>query len=358
MARPTLNQIYERIRADMSSRVTGGVKIPTRSLLGILAIVFAGAMHLLYGFLEWWKDQLLPDLATTIGLERWANILGLPKKAAEYTTGTIRFFGTPGEPVPIDTSVQNPGGFEYTTDAEIILDGFTGIGTGTVTAIDAGSDYNTEEADFVLTSPVPEINTACQNIGGFDDGEDEEPPEDLRARLLQRLQNPPSSGTREDYVRWALESDVEVGKAWCFAAAEWRGTGTVGVGVAQSNLDPVSPTTLTAVETYVDTKRPPPAEVDYFNVTPVPVVYTISISPNNTAIQQAITTNLTNLHIAEAAPAGTILLSRMRTAIAASGVSDYEITDITVSGLSVGVDSVTTTGTDVAQFSGASYSVL
>ena len=48
--RPTINQIYERIRADMVSRVTADIPIPSVSMLGVLAIVFSGAAHLFMVF--------------------------------------------------------------------------------------------------------------------------------------------------------------------------------------------------------------------------------------------------------------------------------------------------------------------
>lgn len=87
ITRPTLEEIYTRIKADMESRLTGDLKIPRFSLLSITALVFSGASFLHYGFLEKIAKQIFPDLASEFGLTRWGRILNIPRKASTYTTG-------------------------------------------------------------------------------------------------------------------------------------------------------------------------------------------------------------------------------------------------------------------------------
>jgi uncharacterized phage protein gp47/JayE len=71
-------------------------------------------------------------------------------------------------------------------------------------------------------------------------GSDIESIPDLRARLLERIQNPPSGGAAEDYVAWALEVPG-VTRAWVYPKE--MGAGTVTVRFVRDN-DPRSFRTL------------------------------------------------------------------------------------------------------------------
>jgi len=356
LSRPTLEEIFLRIKADMESRLTGDVKIPRYALLGLQSIVFAGASHLQYGFLEWIAKQVFPDLASEWGLTRWGRILNLPRKAEQYTTGVVEFSGTPGQAVVITTGVQNSGALEYTTDEATEI-GLGGTVQASVTAVNAGSDYNTLETTLVLSSPTGGIDTDVSVISGFDDGVDLESLEDWRARILQRFQNPPSSGTTGDYERWALEV-TGVARSWAFAAEDWGGAGTVGLGVSDGALNAVSATILQNVETYVDGVKPEPAAVDYFNVIPKPTEYAISISPDSTAIREAIIEELKALHLAEASPGGTLLISSIRRSVGSVPVDDYEITDIVYDSVSIGANNVVAAGKDIPQYASVTFSAL
>jgi len=355
-SRPTLTEIYERIRADGETRVTSGVKIPRVSLLGIIYLVFTGAIHLSYGFLVWLAKQLFVDTAETIGLDRWANILGLPRKAATFTTGTVTFVGTVSKVIEAGTLVQNSDGFQYATD-EILTISILTTATGTVTATDDGEDSNTEDNFLTLVYPDVDINTSVTVVSGFDDGQAEETDEDLTIRLLQRFQNPPSSGTLGDYVRWALEVDG-VGKAWSFGAEDWAGAGTVGVGVADSNLEPVSGSILTAVETYVDSVKPEPAAVDYFNITDVVIDFEISISPNTTANQTLVEANLEELFLSTSSPGGTIKITNINQAIISGGLNDFEITAMEQDSVPISIANIVNTGTDTARYGSTTFASL
>ena len=149
--RPSIQTIYNRIKADMKSNVTDGVPIPRVSMLGILAAGFAGGIHLCYGFLKWIYKQIFIDTATAAGRERWANILGIPRKAATYSTGYFSFTGTASHTVTTGTLVTNSDGYEYET-----LDDFV-IGTDTeveAQAVVEGEDSNASDSQDGL--PVTE----------------------------------------------------------------------------------------------------------------------------------------------------------------------------------------------------------
>lgn len=346
MIRPVIETIYNRIKTDLESRVTDNVKIPKMSLLGVLTIVFAGSIHLAYGFLEWIKKQIFIDTADSYGRERWANILKIPRKAAMYTTGLVEFTGTATYTVPSGTIVINNSGLQYTTQDNFV------IGTDTeveVEASEAGEAYNTTEVVLTLYTPNSDIDSVVTILSGFDNGTDIEDLEDWTIRLLQRFANPPSSGNVADYNRWAL-SIAGVGKSWCFPAEDYLGAGTVGVYVATDNLEAVSVDVLQDVEDYIESVKPIPASVDYETIVPIPVKYYISLLPNTPALQDEIIAALSELHLLESSPGGTLELFKIYQAIGSTYPDYYQITDIRVNNISIGVTDIVMSRPDTAIF--------
>ena len=345
--RPTIQQIYDRIRADLESRVTADVPIPRVSMLGIMAIVFSGASHLFYAFLLWLSEQMFVDTSELDGLTRWGNIFNLPRKASDFSTGVAVFTGTPGKTVITGTIFTNGDGYEYETTEDFVI----GITTSAAaTSVLAGEIYNTDDLEFDLSSPDPDIDTIVTTFANnFKDGVDIETPEAWVVRLLQRFQNPPSSGTKADYERWALEV-AGIERAECYPAELWAGAGTVGVGVGLIDWSAVAGSALTDVTTYIDEVKPIPAEVTVFNSNPLPTKYYISLTPNTADMRSSIGTELALLHSQEGYPGSTILLSHIRASIAAAGPDDYIITDIELDTVSIGVVNIETLKPDVPSF--------
>lgn len=322
----TLQEIFDRVKADMEARVSdGGAAIPPTSLLGVLASVMSGASFLTQGFLEWISDQIFVDTADETGLTRWGAILGISRQAATYATGTVSFTGTAATVVPSGTALQNINGAVYLTQAAFTIGTTVSV---TAEAEDPGVNGNTTD-DLSLVSPLAGVNTTAAIVSGFDDGEDQESLDAWRFRILQRFQNPPAGGTVADYEAWALLSDG-VAYAWGFGAADWNGAGTVGLAVSGAGFDKLSGGTIAQVKADVDALRPVAANLTVYSPEPLDVEFDISISPNSTALQDAIEASIRELYETDAAPGGTMLLSRLNSAIAAAGPADYAINKITV----------------------------
>lgn len=353
--RPTLNEIWQRAKADLESRVTGGQKIVRVSMLGVIGTVLSGASHMLHGFLEQISKEVFVDTASELGLTRWGNILNLPRKAPVYTTGTVYFAGVIGYTVPAGTSVVNSDGYEYTTDSAYVIPAVLGSTTVDVTAVEEGTTGNTEDTALSLSEASTSIETEVPVVSGFDNGTDLETLEAWVQRLLQRLQNPPSSGNESDYIRWALEVEG-VEKAWCEPA--YAGAGTVGVLVSKSDFQGVGSTILADVESYVETVKPVPSVVYYIDTVPVDTDYEISVTPNTPEMQALIEEKLDDMHKIESGPGQTILLSRIRAAIASAGPTDYDITGITVDSVAIGVTDITSTIPEAPAYNSVTFSDL
>lgn len=354
--RPTLKTIYARIVADLETRINNRsiargqgflqVKLLKFSLIGILAIVFAGVAHMLYGYISYLSRQLLPDIAEDEWLERHAKLRGLTKTAATYTTGKVNFTGTSSTMIEVGTVLQSESGIQFaTTEEAIIIDGFSN--NIAVRAVVAGSSGNITDVELRLVSPITGVDSTVTVSGGFDDGIDQETVEELRARYLLLLRKPPTGGRDDDYKRWALEV-AGISFAWVFDV--YLGPGTVGVGVAGPNISSVSQSIIDAAVQNINAKRPLGSTLYVFNVSTKAFDFTISVPVGTSVeIQNLIKNNLASLFADEAEPGGTILLSHISSAILSSGVSDFTITEILEDGESHPISNIVMTSTDIAK---------
>lgn len=310
-SRPTLQELIVRIEADIEARLTGGVALLRRALLRVLARVFAGAIHIAYGYVSFIAEQLFVSTAERTWLDRHGFIWGVTRKAAAFATGTIKFYGVDGTLVESGVRVQTDTGIEYeTTGAGNIAGGYT---TLPATALEPGGAGNIVVGTVVeLIEPISGV-TSVEVASDFGGGVDDETDNDYRQRILNRIQEPPAGGTAADYVRWA-EEVTGVQKAWCFPVTP--GPGQVTVAYRGSALE-------ATVEAYISALMPVTADLFVEKVVEKPIDFSIAIRPLTTEFSAAIELNLEQLFAEQAAPGGTILRSQIDNAISSSGVTDF-----------------------------------
>src|SRR5574341_2077616 len=119
--RPTLPTLIERAAMDIEARLPGTDARLRRSNLNALARVHAGAVHGIYGFLDWISRQVIPDTADAEILDRWASWWGVPRKSAAQAKGNVTFAGTNGTAIPKATVLIRSDGTEFTTDAPGVI---------------------------------------------------------------------------------------------------------------------------------------------------------------------------------------------------------------------------------------------
>jgi uncharacterized phage protein gp47/JayE/uncharacterized protein YmfQ (DUF2313 family) len=327
--RPTLSELTGRIQADLSSRLALPGAALRRSVVAVLARVQAAAAHLLHGHLEFLSRQAFPDASELEYLERQASLFGITRAAAQYATGNVDLKGTDGVGITAGTVLQRADGVQYTVLADVYIAGIAA--TATVQSVTAGLDVNTGDGvALTFVSPIPGI-TAVGSVapGGIIGGADEESDDDLRARLIARLRQPPNGGAAADYETWA-KAVAGVTRAWVYPLELGAGTVTVrfvrdddGTGAA---IIPSSGE-VAAVQAYIDTVRPVTAAVTVVAPTAVTRNFTIHVVPDTAATRAAVQAELEDLLRREAIPGTTLLLSHIRTAIAAAAdVTDYTLT--------------------------------
>lgn len=211
--RPTLSQIRDRILGDLQYRLEGADTQLRRAFLFVLATVMAGAINLLYGFIEWVYEQMFPGKADKEHRALWLDIFGIPPTIATFSSGGVDIKGTNGSILAKDTLLQRGDGVQYKATADATIAG--GVAVAQVQALVAGSDGNAVAGTkLTLVSPVAGIeSSASVAAGDLTGGVDEEGKASQLDRLYDRLRRPPRGGGPGDYKKWAREISG-VTRAW------------------------------------------------------------------------------------------------------------------------------------------------
>ena len=306
----TLEQARASTRDFISAKLPGSELAPPNSRLRVIADNNSGLAHLNLLHQRWMSQQFLPDTAETEWLDRHANIWLGGRKAATYAGGTVNLTGVAGVVVPQGTQMfaASPG-IVFQTTADVTLG--SGATVAPVVALTAGAGGNIAAgAGFGITTAIAGLDGTA-TVVALSGGAGEESDDELRARVLFRIQQPPMGGDADDYVRWALEVPG-VTRAWCSPLE--MGVGTVTVRFMMDDLRATSdPTTsgfptsddVAAVLAHLDTKRPV-AVKDFFVAAPIPepISFTLSnLSPDSSAARAVIAANVAKMLAQRAAPA-------------------------------------------------------
>lgn len=333
-ARPTLAELIARVRGDLRGRLEIEGPLLRRAMADVLGAVWAGAVHMLHGHLEWLARQFFADTAEREQLLRMASMYGITPTAATYATGNVTVTGTDGSTILSGAILRLDAATSYRVTTGQTISG--GTATLPVEAALAGEDANIPEGSTLsFESPVAGVtSSATVASGGIAGGVDEEGTEELRDRYLLRLRRPPEGGTDQDYEAWAL-AVAGVTRAWVYPHE--LGLGTVVVRFVLDDPDTgevgyPDAGQVAAVQSALEQRRPTTVEVTAMAPVERAVAFTIEIEPDNADTRAAVAAELADLFRREAEPGGasgrgTILLSQIRTAIGvAEGVTDYTLT--------------------------------
>jgi uncharacterized phage protein gp47/JayE len=330
-ARPTLAELVDRVRGDLRGRLEIGGPLLRRAMADVLGAVWAGAVHTLYGYLDWLSKQLFGDTSEREQLLRQAALYGITPIAATFATGNVTATGTNGTNIPAETILKLDAATRYrVTTGQTIA---SGTATLPLQSVLAGVSANVPAATaLTFETPIAGVNSiATVATGGIAGGVDQEGTEALRTRYLLRLRQPPEGGANQDYEAWAL-AVAGVTRVWVYPNE--NGLGTVVVRFVRDAESPIFPDAgeVAAVQAALDAQRPITAAVTAVAPTQLSVAFTLHIVPDTTTTRTAVTAELTDLLARDAEPGdgvarGTILLSHIRTAVdTAAGVTDSSVT--------------------------------
>jgi uncharacterized phage protein gp47/JayE len=333
---PTLKDTRRLTRDYVLSQLGAKAMIPN-SVLRIMSDAKAALAHLAFLYLDWLAKQLMPDTAEKEWLDRhgviWlTNADGSKgRKAATYAQGTIEFInqgGVSGAIIPVGTLLSGGNSVQYQTVTEAAI-GSGGLGTSDAVALTAGIVGNLPDGDAMsLVTAIPGVDTATL-LGDMSGGVDTETDDQLRERVLFRIQNPPMGGDLADYVAWAM-AVPGVTRAW---AAVEIGPGTITVRFLMDDLYPDNhglpqPADIIVVSDYIDSKRPVTVK-DCFVMAPILFFYDITISNltnDDPTVRANIEASIKDMEFARSKPGQTMYRSWIDEAISqAVGEETHEL---------------------------------
>jgi uncharacterized phage protein gp47/JayE len=274
------------VRDAIRGSLPGADAIVPNSVLRVLSDAMGGLCHFVLQYVDWLALQLLPDTAETEWLDRhgviWlVNADGTTgRKLATLAQGTAVFVTSTGSvSVPTGTQLSYSTGVGYQTTADIVTDS-TGLPSpAPILALDTGSLGNLDPGTpLALQTPLTGAIDAI-TVGTLDGGTDDETDDELRARVLKRIREPPMGGDATDYEQWAL-AVPGVTRAWCAPLEMGMGTVTIRFmmdDLRASNGGFPTPDDVDAVAAYIDTVRPV-AVKDFFVEAPIPYPVNLRIS--------------------------------------------------------------------------------
>jgi uncharacterized phage protein gp47/JayE len=328
--RPTLAQMRDQLRRAFNARLPGADALLAQSNLSVIADVVAGNSFLHYGYQAWIALQTIPDTAETAALERWASIYGITRKPAVPAIGAIDVTGTPGAAVPTGAEFQRVDRLLYQVTTGATLDA-TGAATVAVEAEQPGTLGDAVAGVQVTTvGALPGVVAdALVSADGIAGGADVETDDELRTRLLARIQQPPHGGSAADYVAWALEVPG-VTRAWVYPLAQGPGTVTVRFCMDDAaHPDGIPfPEDVAAVQAHLDDVRPVATQVLVAAPIAHPIAVTIAaLTPDTPDIRQAAEAELADTLFRHGAPGATVYVSWLWEAVSvAAGEQHHTIT--------------------------------
>lgn len=202
------------------------------------------------------EDERLEDVynSASLNASTGANLYklggndGLSIYSEEFASGQLTVMGTPGYVLQAGFLGATDSGVRFETMEDLTLSA-TGNGIVEIMAMEMGAAGNVEAHKItVIINPNPDV-FSITNVTPTKDGRDRETDLAFRERILQRKQNPGTSGNKADYLRWSREVPG-VGAARVFPL--WAGPKTVKVVIADAEKLPASANLVAEVQAYID----------------------------------------------------------------------------------------------------------
>jgi uncharacterized phage protein gp47/JayE len=337
LIRPTLEELKNRHENDIKSSLNITQFLPN-SFLKALSNATAGAISGLYGFLVNLSKIALPDQATGDFLNSWATVYGVSRLAGSFSNGNVTFTGINGTSIPANTLIVGTNDIIYQTQALATI--ATGTATVAVQALTPGALGNLlAGVTLSILNPIAGIDTTVTvAAGGLTAGADQETDQQLRDRIIQRIQAPPHGGNFEDYENWAL-SIAGIGKAWVLPLI--NGAGSVGIYVGTNDDDNLAPDAgkIAEVLNYISApnRKPVTAAVTVNAPTIISQDFELRITPDTAETRATVEASLKDLInrtrkpgvlVGNTVEGWTLLLSQIREAVSvAAGEIDNEVID-------------------------------
>lgn len=311
---------YANILSDQLSRVPDDLDKREGSIIQTALGPVSWYLEGVYMDMQRLQDNVYAGTAGGESLDRIAEAYGIARKPATYAHKQGVF------------NVQVPIGFRVSAIQEehIIY-----RAVGYIGVLDGSHTYDMEcekqgEIGNGYTGqllPIDHVQglTSAMLTSILIAGSEEESDNALKARLLNVIQKPSTSGNRYDYYNWAMECEG-VGAAKVFPLA--NGPGTVKVIIADANMSAAGTGVLKMVREHIEELRPIGADVTVASVVEKAVNVSAGIKlqagMNLGVVQNAFQAALTEYLHKEALDLSYVSLARVgNLLLGTEGVEDY-----------------------------------
>ncbi|WP_145040686.1 baseplate J/gp47 family protein [Paenibacillus sp. Y412MC10] len=180
---------------------------------------------------------------------------GITRREAVASSGSVVFVGKPGTTVPAGTYVATPAdegsgesSVEYVTTSGVTLNDM-GIGTAPIRAVTPGSSGNVPAGVIQLMMTSVSGVTSVTNPEPTRSGTDTESDQSLLERFYAKVRSQGTSGNKAQYMQWANEI---AGVGGVEVAPLWKGPGTVGLYLLDTDKRAASQDIVDAVQQHID----------------------------------------------------------------------------------------------------------
>ena len=284
MLNDNLKNIYKRVSTDLEVN-----KDSLGSFKNVLAIALSGMTYTIIEQLNKSKE-ILPTQAKGSTLDSWGTVYGVkrvaPKKAEIVVNiSTKKALFVASEPLTFSDQITQAK-FESDKNIEIKK----GAQSIKVTALEAGF-VNLERAYIGLNTTHDSIETTVSfNI--VSQGQDAEPDDAYRKRILNRIIQIPQSGTVADFIKWVEDGDPKI-KA--FVKPAFQGAGTVGITFLQKIGEYFTPPEKTKVDSTkkkLESLAPATTEITFIPPKKRDVKIQFTLDPEDSKVRAEITNKI------------------------------------------------------------------
>lgn len=180
---------------------------------------------------------------------------GITRREAVASSGSVVFTGKPGTTVPAGTYVATPAdegsgesSVEYVTTSGVMLSDL-GTGTASIRAVMPGSSGNVPAGVIQLMMTSVSGVTSVTNPEPTRSGTDTESDQSLLERFYAKVRSQGTSGNKAQYMQWANEI---AGVGGVEVAPLWKGPGTVGLYLLDTDKRAASADIVDAVQQHID----------------------------------------------------------------------------------------------------------
>lgn len=242
---------FEKIRDRMLNNINSDVNKLEGSLISDITSSMALELEQAYQDRDLLLKLMFPQTSFGEFLDMSSQAGGVWRKQGSKSKGLVKFKGEWHLEIPKGTQVTTENGLIYITLIEGSIKP-TGEVVIPVEAIENGSKYNISPNK--ITNLVASIDgvESVTNEEEFTEGSDIETDEELIKRLLFFKQNPPGTGNKSDYERWAKSVN---GVFTATVIPLWNGNGTVKVIIGGLQGEPVRQDVIDEVQNLLDPNK-------------------------------------------------------------------------------------------------------